>query len=345
MTDRATTSIGPDLSVLVCTYECESFIASCLDAVVKNTVDHRVELIVADNDSDDGTVAAVRQAHPEAIVIEMGSNAGFAAANNAALAQASGRYVILLNPDTVVAPRALDIMIGALDERPDVGIVAPQLLNTDGSDQGTARSFPTPSAALFGRRSPLTKLFPHNRWSTRFLLGRDHVGGEPFAVDWVSGACLMARRTDALALDGLDEGFFMHFEDTDFCHRMKDSGKGVLCVPEARVVHHEGGSRRGWPADQVRHFHYGAYRYWTKHHAPQRWNPLRLLVGLLLATRAAVVIAGNRVRHGDALDTRDSLDTLNTLDSLDTTVPAAVPASTTPDTPDQHERIASGMNA
>ena len=338
----------PDLSVLVCTYECEAFIVECLDAVVANTPGHRLEIIVADNDSGDATVAVVRAAHPDVTVIEMGRNAGFAAANNAALAVAGGRHVILLNPDTVVQPGALDTMIEALDARADVGIVAPQLLNTDGTDQGTARSFPTPAAAVFGRRSPLTKLFPRNRWSSRFLLGRDHVGDEPFPVDWVSGACLMARRDDAVALGGLDEGFFMHFEDTDFCHRMKDRGLGVLCVPRARVLHHEGGSRRGWPADQVRHFHYGAYRYWTTHHAPQRWNPLRLVVAVLLATRAALVIAGNRVRHGDTTATSTATTTspppATTANSAATPT-TGPPAPAAPAAPDQREPITTGMNA
>lgn len=332
----------PDLSVLVCTYECEAFIVGCLDAVVATTVDHEVEIIVTDNASSDATVAVVRAAHPDVTVIEMGRNAGFAAANNAAMAAAKGRHVILLNPDTAVQPGALDTMVEVLDARPDVGIVAPQLLNTDGTDQGTARSFPTPAAALFGRRSPLTKVFPRNRWSTRFLLGRDHVGDEPFPVDWVSGACLMVRRADADAVGGLDEGFFMHFEDTDFCHRVKDTGQGVLCVPRARVVHHEGGSRRGWPADQVRHFHYGAYRYWTRHHAPQRWNPLRPAVGLLLATRAALVIAGNAVRHRDGTAPPAPATPLPAMPAL-----PARPSTVTTTTPDDHprERITTGMNA
>ncbi len=286
----------PDLSVVVVTYECASFIDACLDAVLTTTTRHSVELIVTDNASSDDGPALVRRHFPEATVIDMGGNTGFAKAVNRGIDVARGRMVLLLNPDTEVQPGSLDTLIDTLDARADAGIVAPQLLNTDGTDQGTARSFPTPSAALFGRRSPLTRAFPHNRWSTRFLTGRDHVGNDPFPVDWVSGAAIMVRRDDAVALGGLDEGFFMHFEDADFCHRVHDRGQSVLCVPEARIVHHEGGSRRGWPASQVLHFHYGAFRFWTKHHAPQAWNPLRLVAGAALAARAAMVIAGNSLR-------------------------------------------------
>jgi GT2 family glycosyltransferase len=140
--------------------------------------------------------------------------------------------------------------------------------------------------------------------SRRYLIGRDRRGDGSFAVDWVSGACLMARRETALALGGLDEGFFMHFEDADFCHRVKDSGRSVICVPAAQVVHAEGGCRRGWPASQVGHFHYGAYRYWTKHHAPQPWNPLRLVAAFALAARAGGVLASNRMSRRHASDSR-----------------------------------------
>jgi hypothetical protein len=284
------------VSVVVVTYDCAEFIAPCLDSVVRTTRRHSVELVVADNASHDDSLAVAKRSHPEAVTIDMGANVGFARAVNAGVAASEGRLVLLLNPDTVVQPGALDLLAEMLDDHPGVGVVAPKLLNSDGSDQGTARSFPTPAAALLGRRSPLTKLFPRNRWSRRYLAGRERHGDEPFAVDWVSGACLMARREDYLALGGLDEGFFMHFEDADFCHRMKATGRSVVCVPAAQVVHHEGGCRRGWPASQVGHFHYGAYRYWTKHHAPQAWNPLRLLAGAALGLRACLVIVGNQ-RH------------------------------------------------
>jgi N-acetylglucosaminyl-diphospho-decaprenol L-rhamnosyltransferase len=289
-------SDDPDLSVVVVTYECAPFIEACLDAVLRTTHRHAVELVVTDNASSDGGPDLVRRGFPQATVIDMGGNTGFATAVNAGLAAATGRLVLFLNPDTEVQPGSLDTLVETLDARPDAGIVAPQLLNSDGSDQGTARSFPTPAAALLGRRSPLTRAFPRNRWSSRYLVGRDHVGDEPFGVDWVSGACIMVRRDEAIALGGLDEGFFMHFEDADFCHRVHDAGLDVLCVPQALVVHHEGGSRRGWPASQVAHFHYGAYRFWTKHHAPQAWHPLRPVAGAALAARAGAVIAGNRLR-------------------------------------------------
>jgi len=290
-------SAPPDVAVVVVSYDCEEFIGRCLDSVAATTAESTVELVVADNASHDDSVGAVRQSHPEALIIEMGANTGFARAVNAGVSATTGRNVLLLNPDAEVRPGAIDALVRELDGRPEVGVVAPRLLNPDGTDQGTARSFPTPAAAILGRRSPLTRLFPHNRWSRRYLVGREHDTERAFDIDWVSGACLMTRRTTAEELGGLDEGFFMHFEDADFCHRVKDTGRSVTCVPAAEVVHAEGGSRRGWPTSQVVHFHYGAYRYWTKHHAPQSWNPLRLVAAAALGVRAAGVIALNRRRN------------------------------------------------
>jgi N-acetylglucosaminyl-diphospho-decaprenol L-rhamnosyltransferase len=236
-------------------------------------------------------VETIRHERPAVSVIEMGRNAGFSAANNRAISEASGRYVMLLNPDTIALPESIAKLVDFMDATPRAGVAAPRLLNTDLSDQGTARSFPTAAAAIFGRRSLLTKLLPSNRWSRRYLRGRSVAGDDPFEVDWVSGAAMLVRR-DAIAQVGpLDEGFFMHWEDADWCHRMKDAGWTVYCVPAARIVHHEGGSRRGWPPKQLRAFHEGAFRYYVKHHAPQWWNPLRYIAAAGLGARAAALIA------------------------------------------------------
>jgi len=235
----------------------------------------------------------VREEHPRVRVIEMGSNTGFARANNRAIAASGGRFMLLLNPDTMAAPESIDRLAAFLDRTPLAGVAAPRLLNSDLTDQGTARSFPTAAAAIFGRRSALSKLFPNNRWSRRYLAGRSIAGPEPFEVDWVSGAALMVRREVVERVGGLDEGFFMHWEDADWCHRIKDAGYRVYCVPAAEIVHAEGGSRRGWPPRQLWAFHRGAYRYYAKHHAKQAWNPLRYiaLVGLTVRGLAMITIA------------------------------------------------------
>jgi len=226
----------------------------------------------------------------------MSANLGFARANNRALAVARGRHVLLLNSDAEVLPGALDSLVTFLDANPRVGVAAPRLLNSDLSDQGTARAFPTPAAAVFGRKSWLTRSFPHNRWSTRYLTGRTCTDQKPFRVDWVSGACMMVRREAIDRVGSLDEGFFMYWEDADWCRRINAAGYDVMCLPAARVIHHEGGSSRGQPARLVWAFHRSVYHYYAKHDAPQPWNPLRALAVAGLTGRAAWIVAMNMRR-------------------------------------------------
>jgi GT2 family glycosyltransferase len=289
-----------DLSVLLVTYNSRRFIDDCLQAVERTVRHHSVEVVAVDNASSDGTAAHLRAHWPSVRTIDMGRNAGFAAANNRALAATSGRHVLLLNGDAVVAPGALDALIEFLDANPAAGVVAPKVCNPDGSDQGTARAFPTPAAAVWGRRSPLTKAFPRSRWARRYLVGREHRTDEPFAVDWVSGACLMVRRSVIDEVGGLDDGFFMHWEDADWCRRIQDAGHEVWCLPGVQAWHEEGGSRRGWPAAQVRHFHRGAYRYYRKHHLHGPRGVFRPVAAAALAARAALVITRNELRRASA---------------------------------------------
>jgi GT2 family glycosyltransferase len=284
------------LSVLVVSFNTRDLLGACLRSLPAGLRRHGYEVIVADNGSNDGSVAMLRRDWPSVTVLELGANLGFARATNRALAHARGRHALLLNSDAEIQPEALDRLVDFLDATPSAGVAAPRLLNTDLSDQGTARAFPTPAVVLFGRRSPLTRLFPRNRWSRRYLVGRDRAGDRPFEVDWVSGACMMVRREAVAAAGPLDEGFFMYWEDADWCRRIKTSGYHVYCVPGARVIHHEGGSSGGRRARLVWTFHRSAYRYFAKHHAPQPWNPLRAVVGAGLTVRAALLAAVSVLR-------------------------------------------------
>jgi len=292
-----------DVAVAIVSYHCRDDVIACVESVRSSLRGADVEIVVADNGSTDATVEALR-AHPAGVrVLDLGRNTGFAHATNRAMEAVGSRSVLLLNPDTTVEPGAIDTLLAWLDDHPSAGVVAPGLVNPDGSDQQTARSFPTAAAALFGRRSPLTRLFPANRWSSRFLTGRDHEGDEPFQIDWVSGAAMAVPRSVVDEVGALDEGYFLFWEDADWCRRIKDAGYEVWCVPTATVVHHEGGTRdHGWSTPVVRHFHAGAYRYWRTHHAPQPWNPLRWAAAAGLAGRGAAIVARERLRAGLGAD-------------------------------------------
>jgi GT2 family glycosyltransferase len=284
---------APDLTVAIVSYNARDLLDACIRHVVATVREHTYEVIVADNASSDGSIELLRRAWPWVTVLQMSTNLGFAQANNRVLARARGRYVLLLNSDTEVLPGALDALLMFLEGHPHAGVAAPRLLNDDLSDQGTARAFPTPAAAVFGRKSWLTRAFPRNRWSTRYLTGRNQAGQTPFRVDWVSGACLMVRSEAIGRVGPLDEGFFMYWEDADWCRRIGAAGYDVMCVPCARVLHHEGGSSRGQPPHLVWTFHRSVYRYYAKHDAPQPWNPLRVVAAAGLTGRAALIVVMN----------------------------------------------------
>lgn len=293
-------SARPDVTVVIVTYNAKRVLADCLRSLPGALASRSYEVIVADNGSADGTARDVREGWPAFRLMELGGNRGFSFANNKAINTAKGRFVLLLNPDTIAQPGSIADLVAFADAQTAAGVVAPRLLNPDATDQGTARSFPTPAAALFGRHSVLTRMFPSNPWSRRYLVGRQHVGDEPFEIDWVSGACMLVSRAAIDAAGSLDEGFFMYWEDADWCRRIKSAGYRVFCVPSARVVHLDG-SRRRLPAYQVWAFHSSAYRYYAKHHARQSWNPLRALAAVVLYGRAALIIARNQIASPHAV--------------------------------------------
>lgn len=284
-----------DVDVVIVSYRCRETVLGTLASLPAAVRGLHVSTTLVDNDSRDGTTEAVRRQFPDVEVVSNGWNSGFSFASNQGICRGDGRYVLLLNPDTTVVADAVSRLVAFADQHARAGVVAPRLLNSDGTDQLTARSFPTPAAAVLGRRSPLTRLFPRNRWSAAYLADARRTTTAPFRVDWVSGAAMLVRRAVIAEVGPLDEGFFLFWEDADWCRRIVAAGHEVWCVPAAEVVHDEGGTRaHGWSTRTIRWFHQGAYRYWVKHHAPSPWNPLRWAAAALLTARAAVLT----VHHG-----------------------------------------------
>ena len=301
-----------DLSVVIVSYNTRELLARCLSSLTSSIRSVSCEVIVVDNDSRDGTVAMLRTRWPDVRLIATGGNLGFGRAANKGLALAEGRYCLLLNSDTECLHGALDELVAFLDSTPQAGVAAPRLLNSDGTDQATARAFPSPAAGIFGRKSLLTRLFPNNRWSARYLVGKDRPGPEPFDVDWVSGAALMVRREIIERVGPLDPAFFLYWEDADWCRRIGSAGHGIYCVPRAQVIHQEGGSGIAGSPRLVLAFHQSVYHYYVKHHAQKWWNPLRPLAAVLLFARAVslmLVVYPLRARGGD--ESAPSIDTVS----------------------------------
>jgi N-acetylglucosaminyl-diphospho-decaprenol L-rhamnosyltransferase len=282
-----------DLSVVVVTYRSRAHVVACLDSVDRARAGLDAETLVVDNASDDGTVDLVRAHSPAVRVIGTGGNLGYAKAVNRGVQASSGEFVLVLNPDCVLEPGAVGALLGWLRAHPRCGIAGPRILNPDGSVEWSARSFPGPAAFLFNRYSVLTRLWPGNPWSRRYLLSDwDHAS--PRTVDWVSGAAMCVRRAAIAQAGGMDEAYFMFNEDVDWCHAMKDAGWSVDFVPAATVTHDVGASRSRVADRVILERHRGMLHYFRKYHRP---HPLvAALVGALVMLRARVMLAVNARR-------------------------------------------------
>ena len=285
-----------DLSVIVVTYNSGAHILECLrslEPALRSATASPLawECVVVDNDSRDGGPESVEREAPWARVVRTGDNLGYAKAVNRGLAASTGRHVLVSNPDCVWSEGSVARLLSWLDTHPRCGVAAPRIHNTDGSLEYSARSYPTPFAFLFNRYSLLSRLFPRNPWTRRYLLlDWDH--DSPRSVDWVSGAAMMVRRAAVHVVGGMDEAFFMFNEDVDWCRRMNDAGWSVDYVPAASVVHHIGASKGAVSNQVILERHRGMIHYFRKHHpAP---GPLDALASALIMTRARLLMALNR---------------------------------------------------
>lgn len=223
-----------DLSIAIVSYNTKEVLLDCLGSVHAHTTAIIFEVIVVDNDSQDGTVAALKAAYPAMGIVANPDNRGFARAVNQALAVSRGRHVLLLNSDTIVRDQALATMVAYLDEHSDVGAVSCKQWTGDGHLNQTC--FPFPSirdhlfySALFHRIAPGMQAAAAATHAIDCRSSQD--------VDWANGACLMVRRSLLEQLGGLDEAFFMYFEDVDLCRRLRREGYRVRHIAEAEIVH------------------------------------------------------------------------------------------------------------
>lgn len=271
-----------DGTVVLVTFNSRRSLPSCLASLA--TCLPSAKIVVVDNASTDDTVAVLHSAPNPVSVIRHDRNLGFARGVNAALTQAAGAFVLILNPDCVVYPEAVERMVASLEGDPDCALVGPRILNADGSLQGSARGDPNLITGLFGRSSLLTRLFPRSPWARRnvraeLVLETD---GGSVPVDWVSGACMLARRDRLLAIGGFDERYFLYWEDADLCRRLRAQGSVIRYLPSASVQHVGGESSRSARRNSTRAFHRSAYTYYATHvarSAPERafaWTLLQL---------------------------------------------------------------------
>lgn len=288
-----------DLSVVIVNYNGGRLVLDCLDSLRAHPPRASFEIVVIDNASIDDSASRIAERFPEVRLIRLERNRGLTGGFNHGVTQSVGRYILSLDNDTVVLPDSLQPMVDLLERDPGCGACGSALVYPDGTPQQTARRFPHPLNGLFGRRSLLTKLFPGNPVSRRYLMTEDGPRDRPFEVDWLSTACMTVRREVIDKVGAYDESFFVYWSDTDWCRRIKGAGWSIVSIPDARVIHNENikaRHRQGRRIRSVLDFHRGAYRYFRKHDIRSPFSPLNLAAILGLSLRAALLLAADELR-------------------------------------------------
>ncbi len=271
-----------DLSVVIVTWNTRAHLQRCLESLAASTPAITYEVIVVDNASTDGTPDVVRSYPHRIHLIANAENRGFASANNQAFEQATGRYVLLLNPDTVVHKGALDALVRFMDAHPDAAAAGPALRNEDGTPQYTGVRFPN-TLNIFIETMFLDRLFPRSR-----IFGRHKElyadASVPRRVDYVQGACMIVRSSAIQTIGGLDERFFLYFEEVDWCKRMAHAGYSVYVCPAATVTHFANVGLGHYDERRLVHYHRSLMLFYHKHYSA--WQ--RAIVKMILVVRSCL---------------------------------------------------------
>ena len=264
----------PDLSIIIVSWNVRELLSNCLRSVLAQC-ELALQIIVVDSASSDGSPQMVAEQFPQVELVACQENVGFPRGNNLGLERANGRFILLLNPDTIVHGDALAKMVSYLQQNPAVGVVGPQLLNDDGSVQSSRRRFPTLWTAVF--ESTWLQPFAPKAVLDHYY-ARDVEDGATAVVEWVMGACLMTRQAVVAQVGGLDEAYFMYSEELDYCRRIHEAGWQVVYYPEAQVTHLSGKSSEQAVTQRHINFNRAKLRYFRKYHGRFAATVLRLFL-------------------------------------------------------------------
>jgi GT2 family glycosyltransferase len=255
-----------DISVVIVSWNAKLFLEECLTSLYSPKPNRNTEVIVVDNNSQDGSPEMVQTLFPQVKLIQAGKNLGFSKANNIGIRESLGKYVCLLNSDAKTLGNCLDILADYLDRHPDVGNVGPLVFNGDMTKQGTCRRFPT-LWNNFCEAVGLSKIFRKSAFfSDEHMNNFAH--DRELDVDVLVGCFWMVRKETFEEVGLLDEDFFIYAEDVDWCKRCWNSGWKVTFYPAAQGVHYRGGSSANDPGRFSAEQHRAVLQYWQKHHGP-----------------------------------------------------------------------------
>lgn len=282
---------APKVTAVVVSYNTRADLLRCLDSL--SGVPLPLEVVVVDNASADWSADAVRTYHPAVRLVENPENVGFARASNQGLRMARAPYALLLNSDAVVTGEAISTLSELLDARPDVAVVGPRTLNTDGTPQASFGPDLTP-ANEWRQRRLVRGVRRRDPQALRLVEAASRIEHEP---DWVSGSCFLAR-VEALAGVGFfDEAFFLYEEDVDLCVRLRQAGWRVVFTPAATIVHHLGRSMEQAPTRSRIEYHRSHLRYYRKHRGLLWTGLLRLYFAGLSAGSWLVAVGPGSLRR------------------------------------------------
>jgi GT2 family glycosyltransferase len=276
-----------DLSIVIVSWNTKEYLLPCLTSIFEKGQRMGSEVILVDNGSYDGSGSEVKKIFPSVHLIQNQKNLGFSKAVNQGVQKASGKYVLLLNPDTTVKDGAIERLVLFMDAHSDVGVAGVQLLNSDGSKQSSIANFPSLATELFNK-SLLRWFFPK-----RFP-GKGRNYSEPVEVDSVIGACMVVRREAIEQVGLLDEDYFLFLEETDWCYRIKRASWKVYHVPQAEVYHFQGKSAEAERKRAKVEYYRSRYLFFKKNRGRLQWLILlsglsiRLVFELLMMTAASL---------------------------------------------------------
>ncbi len=277
------------LSIIVVSFNTIEYLARCINFIRKNPPRVSFEIFVVDNNSRDNSTEIVKKYYPDVKLIENSENFGFSYANNQAIVRSRGKYILILNPDTVVTKGAIDQLVHFMENNPNVGAAGAKMLNFDGSMQYSCRRFPTIVNVFFGRQSVIMRFLPSNRISRKYLM-MDNDYSRNIETDWVFGASMILRRRALEEVGIFDEDYFIFVEDTDLCYRMREKGWKVYFVADAVIFHHLGVTREKFWKTTVLNHNTGMFKFFRKHYNPNFLLQAVLYMGLSLRLLFLVMV-------------------------------------------------------
>jgi N-acetylglucosaminyl-diphospho-decaprenol L-rhamnosyltransferase len=273
---------APELGVVVVTYSPGHHLDTFLDTLEKATT-RPFGVVLADNGSTDGAPERAAE-RPGVTLLRTGSNLGYGRAANLGVPQAPGDWVVIANPDLTWEPGALDTLLEAIERWPSAAVLGPAILSADGTLYPSARQLPSLGRGI--GHALCGWWWPSNPWTAAYRRER----GLPTErlAGWLSGSCMLVRRAAFDAVGGFDPGYFMYFEDLDLCERIGRAGWQNVYVPTAVVCHEGGASTSKDPRTMADAHHASAWRYLSRRYAGARWLPVRVVLRVGLAARAAL---------------------------------------------------------